>query len=125
MSGRRVYSTENGRICPNCDRAVASCSCKKLSGKKQGSNAKNANIPQDGIVRLMRDTKGRKGAGATVVHGIDCEAAELKKIARSLKQLCGSGGSIKQNTIEIQGDHREKLKVWLEQHGYTVKLAGG
>lgn len=125
MSKNRVYSTESGRICPSCDRALNLCSCKNKSPKKQDSTTKTANLPHDGVIRLMRDTKGRKGAGATVLHGITAEPAELKKIAKSLKQLCGSGGAIKGGLIEIQGDHREKIKVWLEQKGYTVKLAGG
>ena len=125
MSTNRVYSTESGRICSSCDRALNLCSCKNKSPKQQDSTAKTANLPNDGVIRLMRDTKGRKGAGATVLHGITAEPVELKKIAKSLKQLCGSGGAIKGGLIEIQGDHREKIKAWLEQKGYTVKLAGG
>ncbi len=125
MAGNRVYSTESGRICPGCDKALQHCNCRRQPRKASASQDRYANIPQDGVVRLLRDTKGRKGAGATIVHGIQADATELKKIAKALKQLCGSGGAIKEGCIEIQGDQREKIKSWLEARGYTVKLAGG
>jgi len=133
MAGNRVYSTETGRICPNCDAAVALCRCRKNKNSKQqhkpdsrkSAGALNQVIPDDGVVRLMRDTKGRKGAGATLIHGLKASDNDLKAIAKSLKQLCGCGGSLKQGIIEIQGDQREKIKTWLEAKGYKVKLAGG
>lgn len=100
-----VYSTETGRI-------------------NQASQKKSA--PQsDGIVRIRRETKGRKGKGVTIVDGLGLEAPELKKLCTSLKKICGTGGAVKDYVIEIQGDNREKIKAVLEKQGFTVKLAGG
>ena len=102
---RLVYSTETGRIKPE---------------KEQNQ------LPTgDGIVRIRREVSGRKGKGVTTISGLDLPDTELKKLAKNFKQLCGTGGSVKNGVIEIQGDHREKLRATLEQQGHTVKLAGG
>ena len=114
--GRLVYSTDGGRLCPQCHRPVAGCVC---------GNAPGAIDQGDGIVRLQRQTKGRGGKAVTLVTGIPLPAAELKILARTLKQKCGVGGSIKDGIIEIQGDQRQLIKPELEQLGYRVKLAGG
>lgn len=103
---RLVYSTDHGRI---RETAAATLS------------AATANGP----VLIRRETKGRKGKGVTTVSGLPLKAAELKALASRLKQLCGTGGAVKENVIEIQGDHREKLQTELKSQGYTVKLAGG
>lgn len=79
----------------------------------------------DGIVRIRRETAGRKGKGVTTVHGIPLGEEALKTLAGELKKRCGSGGSLKKGIIEIQGDHRETLKRALEEKGFQVKLAGG
>ncbi|MBU0682015.1 MAG: translation initiation factor Sui1 [Proteobacteria bacterium] len=110
-----VYSTEFGKMCPGCNKPSAKCSCQK----KQG-------IPQsDGIVRLMRETKGRKGKGVTLITGVPLDDDGMKKLAKALKQKCGSGGSLKNGIIEIQGDHRDVLELELNGLGYKVKRAGG
>lgn len=83
-------------------------------------------IPEgDGIVRIQRQTKGRKGKGVTIISGISAPEAELKTLAKKLKQHCGVGGAVKDYTIELQGDQREAAKLWLEKQRYHVKLAGG
>jgi len=110
-----VYSTETGTICPSCNRPQGRCVC----------HNKNPAPPSDGIVRLMRETKGRKGKGVTLIGGLGLEANGLKKLAKSLKQKCGSGGSIKNGIIEIQGDHRDVLEKELIKLDYKVKRAGG
>ena len=79
----------------------------------------------DGIVRVGRETKGRKGAGVTVITGIPSHPDGLKQISKELKQKCGSGGTVKNGVIEIQGDHRDQLVEELSVRGYTVKRAGG
>ena len=100
-----VFSTETGRIKPQ---------------DKQPELTQS-----DGIVRIRRETKGRKGKGVTTLSGIDLDPGALKQLAKQLKQLCSTGGSIKNGVIEIQGDHRVKLKAELEKRHFTVKLAGG
>ncbi len=114
-NSRLVYSTESGRLCPQCHRPVAECVCGRDRPAATG----------DGIVRLRRETKGRGGKAVTVVTGVPLAAAELKQLARDLKQKCGVGGSLKGNEIEIQGDQRQILKSELEQRGFTVKISGG
>lgn len=82
-------------------------------------------VKSDGIVRIRREISGRHGKGVTTITGIPVDETELKIIAKMLKQMCGVGGTVKDGVIEIQGDHRERIKIELEKRGYTVKLAGG
>lgn len=112
-----VYSTDAGRLCPECSRPVASCTCR--------SKAQAARISTDGIVRLRRETKGRGGKGVTLIDGLPLAEEELQTLARQLKNKCGTGGTVKNGVIEIQGDHRAQLQPLLETLGYKVKLAGG
>lgn len=100
-----VYSTESGRIRP-----VAA-----VKERPKG----------DGIVRIQRQTSGRKGKGVCIITGLDLPEAELSKLAAELKKKCGCGGSVKEGDIEIQGDKRDLLKSLLEAKGLKVKLAGG
>lgn len=113
-----VYSTEHGALCPDCRQPAAECRCAELA-----EQARLAEL--DGIVRIRRETSGRKGKGVTTISGVPLPEAELKTLAKRLKKVCGTGGAVKGGVIEIQGDHRERLKAELETHGYTVKLAGG
>lgn len=115
MSSNRVYSTDQGRICPSCNQAKTSCRCKAAAVQDKG----------DGIIRIRRETKGRKGAGVTIIDGLVLEASEMKKLVKKIKQNCSSGGAIKDGSVEIQGEHRESIKALLEKSGYTVKLSGG
>ena len=110
-----VYSTDKGRLCPQCSQPVDACRCK--------SPARAA--PGDGVVRIQRQIQGRGGKTVTVVSGLALDNAELKTLAKVLKQRCGTGGAIKEGNIEIQGDHRETLRAELQQRGMTVKLSGG
>jgi translation initiation factor 1 len=109
-----VYSTEVGRTCPACGKGKDACSCS------------NELVPKgDGIVRIQRETKGRKGKGVTLLIGVLLAPAELKKLAKELKQKCGVGGAVKDGVIEIQGDVRDQLFEEMKQRGYQVKKAGG
>ncbi len=119
-NSRLVYSTETGRVCPRCGKPNQKCRCKK---KKE--SGKQPVYPDDGIVRIRREVKGRKGKTATAVFGIPLDDAELKAFAKTLKKRCGSGGSVKDGVILIQGDHRETLLNEMKKRGYTAKLAGG
>lgn len=112
--GGLVYSTDQGRMCPGCSQPVEQCSCR--------SEAEPAG---DGIVRISRETKGRKGKGVTLISGVPLKAAELKKLAKQLKQRCSTGGAVKDGIIEIQGDQRDLLVELLQAQGYTVKKSGG
>ncbi|MDR2212715.1 MAG: translation initiation factor Sui1 [Pseudomonadales bacterium] len=116
-NSRAVYSTDQGRLCPDCGKAVAGCVCRQLQAK--------ATPKGDGIVRIARETKGRGGKGVSLVKGLPLHEDELKQLAAKLKQHCGTGGTVKDGIIEIQGEQRDKLRAYLEQLGYKVKLAGG
>ena len=83
------------------------------------------NVPKDGVVRLLRDRRGRGGKTVTLVAGLSGTPAALNALASDLKRLCGTGGTVRGEVIEIQGDVRERIKGELERRGYTVKLAGG
>jgi len=77
------------------------------------------------VVRVSRETKGRKGKGVTVVTGLPLAATALDELATRLKKRCGSGGTVREGVIEIQGDHRDALVTELTKLGYTVKRSGG
>ena len=79
----------------------------------------------EGPVRVGRETKGRRGKGVTVVKGLDLQPDELKTLAKRLKRICGSGGTIKDGTIEIQGEHRDRVVGELERAGFQAKRVGG
>lgn len=118
MPDRVVYSTDNGRIktCPTCGQSYKSCRC---------ASAATTTKKSDGIVRVMRDRKGRGGKTVTVIDGVMGSEAELTALAQQLKKLCGSGGTVKEGNIEIQGDHCDKVQAKLTTLGYRVKRAGG
>jgi translation initiation factor 1 len=113
---RIVYSTGVGERCPNCLRAVAECVCKR------GTPGKTSN---DGTVRVSRETQGRKGKGVSVVTGLGLAPEQLEALATELKKCCGSGGSVHEGRIEIQGEHRDRLVQELQRRGWNVKRVGG
>jgi translation initiation factor 1 len=120
VNNRLVYSTESGRVCPSCGHPTTKCTCKnKKPDKKQSI------YPNDGIVRIRREIKGRKGKTVTAVSGLPLNDKKLQQVAKTLKRLCGSGGTVKDGVIIIQGDHRETLLKEIKQQGYTAILSGG
>jgi len=106
---RRVYSTEDGRIRPPTP--------------AQRPVPVGPPLPNDGVVRVFRDRVGRNGKVVTIIRGLP--ARELEERAADLKRLCGAGGAVKDGTVEIHGDHRERIAEKLRSAGHTVKLAGG
>jgi translation initiation factor 1 len=114
-TGGLVYSTEAGRMCPACRRPIAQCICRKAAAVPAG----------DGIVRVSRETKGRGGKAVTLARGIALEEAALAALGKELKAACGSGGTVKDGVVEVQGDHADKVVALLQQRGYHVKRAGG
>jgi translation initiation factor 1 len=109
-----VYTSESGRICPKCGKPVADCICK------------NAPHPTgDGVVRIQRESKGRKGKTVTLISGVPLQDPALRELLSDFKRICGSGGTLKDGVIEIQGDHRDTLFEELKKRAFKVKKAGG
>ncbi len=123
---RLVYSSESGRVCPACGRSTSRCQCRG-KGARARIKAREESVAAeagDGIVRVGRSTKGRRGKLVSTVTGVPLPDDELTKLAGELKRRCGTGGAIKEGVIEIQGDHRDTLVEELEKRGYRVKRAG-
>lgn len=105
-NSRLVYSTDQGRI-------------------KQDDTPDPSAKLGDGKVRVSRETKGRKGKGVTLISGFALTEGEIKTLGKTLKQLCGTGGTVKDGVIEIQGDQRDKIVAYLLEKGFDAKKAGG
>jgi translation initiation factor 1 len=114
-SGGLVYSTDSGRMCPLCRHPATTCVCATAKLKPAG----------DGAVRVSRETKGRAGKGVTLVRGLILDAVALTALGKQLKTACGSGGTVKDGVIEVQGDHCDRVIVALKAQGFVVKRAGG
>lgn len=110
-----VYSTEAGRMCPACRQPVLACLCRQA----------RLVPPSGGVVRVSCETKGRVGKSVTVIRGLPLEAPALVQLGKQLKAACGSGGTVKDGVVEVQGDHGVLVIAWLEKQGWTVKRAGG
>ncbi len=115
LSGGLVYSTDSGRMCPACRQAMARCTCRQAKA-----------VPaSDGIVRVSRETRGRGGKSVTVIKGVPLAEPALLQLGKQLKAACGSGGTVKDGVIEVQGDHLATLIELLKKQGWTVKQSGG
>ncbi len=110
-----VYSTETGRICPDCGKPVDACACGQV---------KNAAVIGDGVVRVSRQSKGRGGKTVTLVHGVALDAVALAALGKQLRTACGCGGTVKDGVIEVQGDHVDTVMQALEKLGHKPKRAG-
>lgn len=110
-----VYSTDAGRMCPECRRPVTGCICRQSQALAR----------TDGVARVSRQTRGRGGKTVTLVSGLALDALTLARLGKQLKAACGSGGTVKDGVIEVQGDHCEAVMRALQSHGHAVKRAGG
>jgi translation initiation factor 1 len=113
--GGLVYSTESGRMCPACRQPVAACTCAQQQRAPVG----------DGSVRVGRESKGRGGKTVTLVRGLALDDAALTALGKRLRSACGSGGTVKEGMLEVQGDHAERVIALLQAEGFVVKRAGG
>ncbi len=113
-TGGLVYSTDSGRMCPVCREPINHCLCKVLA------------VPaNDGVVRVSLQTKGRGGKSVTLVKGLPLDAETLALLGKQLQTACGSGGTVKDGVLEVQGDHLVTVMAALQKKGYNVKRAGG
>ncbi|MGT2473238.1 translation initiation factor [Paraburkholderia steynii] len=114
--GGLVYSTDGGRMCPECRKVLAECVCKAVA---------NTQPVGDGVVRVTRVTKGRGGKSVTIVKGLALDPLALALLGKQLRTACGSGGTVKDGVIEVQGDHCERIIEALRKDGHNAKRAGG
>lgn len=115
-TGGLVYSTEGGRMCPQCRQALADCRC-ALQAKAAPAG--------DGIARVQRESKGRGGKTVTLVRGLPLDADALAALGKQLRAACGTGGTVREGVLELQGDQAEKVMTWLAAQGFKAKRAGG
>jgi len=110
LNSNLVYSTSQGSICSGCGQAIGSCACSRMN---------KAVVPDiDGVVRIRYEIKGRKRKGMTLITGLALNEAGLLDLARKLKQRFGTGGSVKDYTIELQGDFRKQAEEELRKLGF-------
>ena len=123
---RLVYSSEHGRVCPECGRRETRCKCRGKGARARIKARETADAVKasDGIVRVGRSTKGRRGKIVSTVTGVPVDASELQNLAAGRQRRCGTGGALKDGVIELQGDHRDTLVEELEKRGFKVKRAG-
>ena len=111
-----VYSTDAGRMCPQCRQPQAQCRC--------AATAQAATIG-DGRVRVSRETQRRGGKTVTVVRGLPLDAEALATLGKRLRTTCGTGGTAKDGVLELQGDHVERVLAALVAEGFAAKRGGG
>lgn len=107
-----IYSTDKGSICPDCAKPIKECSCLEIK--------RNALPETNGKVKIRHETAGRKNKGVTIIYGLPLSQEQLEKLAKKLKSTFGTGGAVRDYTIELQGDQREKVAVELRRLGYSV-----
>lgn len=113
---RVVYSTDQGNVCPDCQKSKSSCTC---------AQRRRAAVVGDGNVKVRRETKGRGGKTVTTITGLAMNRDQLEMLQKELKRLCGAGGAVKDGVIEVQGDHCDAVLRDLEKRGIRAKRAGG
>jgi len=112
-----VYSTEGGMLCPRCRRPVADCRC--------AAEAAAVAPRGDGVARVQRESKGRGGKTVTVVRGLPLDGEALAALGKALRTACGTGGTLRDGQLELQGDHVDAVLAALAARGLRAKRAGG
>ena len=107
-----IYSTDKGPICPDCSKPVKECVCREMK--------RNALPVTSDKVKIRHETAGRKNKGVTIIYGLPLSQEQLGELAKKLKSTFGTGGAVKDYTIELQGDQRERVAVELRRLGYAV-----
>ncbi len=129
MERRVVYDSDAVQPghCPTCGKRLDRCTCgqTRLSARPARGDAKPLSVPRDGVVRLLRDRKSRGGKTVTLITGVSGTPTALTGLLSDLKRMCGTGGTLRGDILEIQGEIRDRLRAELERRGYTVKIAGG
>jgi translation initiation factor 1 len=111
-NSRTVYSSAAGRICPDCGQPERGCRC----GEKS-----NESVPSRPVAKLRMEKAGRSGKTVTVVFGLPRNTAFVKELAQDLKRACGTGGTALDDSIELQGDLRDRIREFLTRKGFQVK----
>jgi len=112
-SSRVVYSTSVGRVCPQCGWPQTDCRCSKTLNLEP--------LPARLVAKLRLEKKGRGGKAVTVVYDLPRNAGFLKELAQDLKRTCGTGGTVVEDTIELQGDLRDRVRAFLQTKKFVVK----
>ena len=113
-NSRTVYSTGTGGRCPKCGWPLDNCQCSERSGRDEP-------LPSRTIAKLRVEKSGRGGKTVTVVYDLPRNQGFLKELAGELKRACGTGGTVVDNTVELQGDVRERVRPLLAKKGWTIK----
>jgi translation initiation factor 1 len=113
---RLVYSTGLGRVCPGCGWPADNCRCSTRAAT-QAVPARPGAI----VAKLRMEKKGRGGKSVTVVAGLPHNAAFLAELCQELKRACGTGGTVSEGTIELQGDLRDRVREHLLKKAFVVK----
>lgn len=121
LAGDLIFDPDAGLVCPDCERPRDACAC----AERARAAADAAVAPSDGVVRVSRQTHGRKGKVVTLVSGLPLNAKQLAALAKQLKAQCASGGTVVDGVIQIQGDHRDTLVAALAKLGHEAKRVGG
>ena len=109
-----VYSTDGGKMCPQCRQPASACICRR----------EKTSPKSDGVARVSRSSKGRGGKTVTLVSGLGIDELALVQLGKQLKAACGSGGTVKNGVVEVQGDHCEQIMQTLLKQGYSAKRTG-
>ena len=113
-----IYSSEHGKMCPACSQPFTSCKCSEIASKKQNS-------PSSNCVEVRRETKARKGSGVVVIRNLPLSKSDTQSFAKHRKAKCGTGGTVKDCVVEIQGDNVELIMDEIQKQGWKVKKIGG